>query len=83
MIVNDLKKKFEGLKGSWVKEFPNVLWMYRMTPRRSTSESHFFMTYGTEAVILIEISLLSSRVACFAQGHNNESIIGNLDALEE
>ena len=41
------------------------------------------MTYGTEAVILIEISLLSSRVACFAQGRNNESMIGNLDALEE
>ena len=41
------------------------------------------MTYDTKAVIPIEINLLSSRVACFAKGRNDESMIGNLDALEE
>lgn len=41
----------------------------------------FSMTYGTEAVIPIEINLLSSRVVCFAEGRNDESMISNLDAL--
>ena len=54
-----------------------------MTPKRSTGETPFSMTYGTKAVISIEISLLSSRVVCFAKGRNDESMIGNLDALEE
>ena len=41
----------------------------------------FSMTYSTKAVIPIEISLLSSRVVCFAEGRNDESMISNLDAL--
>ena len=61
----------------------NVLWAYRTTPKRSTGETPFSMTYGTEVVILVEISLLSSRVAGFMQNHNDECMIGNLDALEE
>ena len=36
-----------------------------MTPRRSTGETPFSMTYGAKAVISVEVSLLSSRVAGF------------------
>ena len=43
----------------------------------------FSMTYGTEAIIPIEISLSSLRVVDFTQSHNDECMIGNLDALEE
>ena len=65
MIINGLKKRLEGAKGNWVEELPNIMWAYRMTPRRSTGETPFSMTYSTEAVIPIEISLSCSRVACF------------------
>ena len=54
-----------------------------MTPRRSTVETPFSMTYDTEAVIPNEISLLSLRMSCFTQGHNDECMVSNLDALEE
>ena len=54
-----------------------------MTPRRSIVETPFSMTYDTEAVIPIEISLLSLRMSCFTQGHNDECMVSNLDALEE
>lgn len=50
-IVNVLKKRLEGTKGNWVKELLNVLWAYRTTPRRSTDETPFSMTYGAEAVL--------------------------------
>lgn len=46
-------------------------------------ETPFSITYGTEVVTPIKISLLSPRVAYFEQEHNNEGLIGNLDALEE
>jgi len=49
----------ERAKGRWVEELPNVLWAYRTTPRRSTREMPFSMTYGTEIVILVEIRLES------------------------
>lgn len=41
------------------------------------------MTYGVEAIMLVEISLLSSKISSFAQRRNDEHMIGNLDALEE
>ena len=51
VIVNELKKRLDDAKGKWVEELPHVLWTYRTTPRRSTEETLFSMTYGVEAVI--------------------------------
>ena len=55
------------MKGNWVEELPNVLWAYQTTLRRSTGETPFSMTYGTEAIILVEVSLSSSKVTGFMQ----------------
>lgn len=41
------------------------------------------MTYRAKAVMLVEVSLLSSRITSFEQGWNKEHMIGSLDALEE
>lgn len=56
-ILNGLKKRLDGAKGRWAKELPNVLWAYRTTPRRSTGETPFSLTYGAKAVILAEANL--------------------------
>lgn len=61
-IVNGLKKRLEGAKGNRVEELLSVPWAYRTTPRRSTGEISFSITYGTEAVVPIEVNLLSMRV---------------------
>ena len=79
MIVSGLKKRLEGAKGNWVEELLNILWAYQTTPRRSTREITFSMTYGTEAVIPIEISLSSMRVIDFMRSNNDKYLIGNLD----
>ena len=39
-------------------------------------EMPFSMTYGAEAVIPVEVSLSSSKVAGFTQGHNDECMVG-------
>ena len=65
VIVNGLKKRLDGAKGKWAKELPNVLWAYRTTPRRSTGETPFSLTYGAEAVIPVEVNLCSAWVEGF------------------
>ena len=50
---------------------------------RLTSETPFFMTYGAEVVILVEISMTSMRVVGFFPGSNDAQVSENLDFLEE
>ena len=59
-IVNRLKKRIDGVKGRCAEELPSVLWAYCTTPRRSTGETLFSMTYGAEAVIPTEVNLCSA-----------------------
>ena len=61
VIVSGLKKMLDDAKGGWVEELPHVLWMYRTTRRRSTRETPFSMSYGTEVVIPIETGFPTLR----------------------
>ncbi|XP_075636692.1 uncharacterized protein LOC142608921 [Castanea sativa] len=82
-IVSRLKKRLEGAKGRWAKELPSVLWAYRTTPRRSTRETPFSLTYGAEVVIPAEVNLCSARVAGFAPNENEKLMAKQLNLLEE
>ena len=82
-IVNELKRMLEGAKGRWADEFPNVLWAYRATPRRSTGEILFSLTYGAEAVIPAEVNLYSALVSGFSLAKNSELMMKQLNMLEE
>lgn len=82
-IVNGLKKRLEGVKANWAEELLSVLWAYRTTPRWSIGETPFFMTYGAEAVILVEISMTSMGVTDFSLDSNDTRMAENLDSLEE
>ena len=82
-IVNELKKRLDSVKGRWAKELPNVLWAYRTTPKRSTGETLFSLTYGAEAMILAEVNLCSARVVGFDPAQNNGLMAKRLNWLEE
>ena len=83
VIVNGLKRRLEGAKRNWAEELPNVLWAYRTTPRRSTGETLFSLTYGAEAVIPAEVNLCSAWVSEFNTKQNEGQLTGCLDLLEE
>ena len=83
VIVNGLKKRLDDAKGRWVKELPHVLWTYRTTPRRSTGETPFTMTYGAEAVILLEANFPMLRTNSFTPSGNDELLGESLDLIEE
>ena len=71
VIVNGLKKKLDDAKGKWVEELSHVLWMYRNTPRRSTAETPFSMTYGAEVVVPLETGFPTLRTSSFNPNNNN------------
>ena len=80
-IVNGLKKRLDSAKGRWAKELPNVLWAYQTTPRGSTRETLFSLTYGAEAVIPTDVNLCSARVAAFTPFQNERLMVKCLDLL--
>ena len=81
--MNGLKKRLDNAKGKWVEELSHVLWTYRTTPRRSTGETPFSMTYRAEAVIPLEIGFPTLRTNSFTPS-NNDGLLGkSLDLIEE
>ena len=78
-----MKKRLDNAKGMWVKELPHVLWTYHTTPRSSTGETLFLMTYGTEAVIPIKLGFPTLRTDQFSVKENNCLFSASLDLDEE
>ena len=83
VIVSGLKKRLDDAKGKWVEELPHVLWTYRTTPRRSTGETLFSLTYEAEAVIPLEIGFPMTRTSSFNPKDNDEQLTRNLDLIKE
>jgi len=61
VILNELNKRLDTVKGKWIKELIEVLWAYRCTPQTSTLNTPYSLTYGIEAMIPIELGLPSLR----------------------
>lgn len=64
-------------------ELLSVLWAYRTTARTPTIETPFNLTFGTKAVILMEIGLTSFKATMFNESKNDEELKVNLDLLDE
>ena len=60
-----------------------MLWAYRTTPRRSTGETSFSLTYGVEAVIPVKVNLCSAWVDRFDLIQNDLMMAERLDLLDE
>ncbi|GKD23279.1 reverse transcriptase domain-containing protein [Tanacetum coccineum] len=80
----------EGIKArlgednkNWVEEVPHVLWAHRTMIKTSNGDTPFSLTYGTEAMIPVEIGVPSLRCAEINQAENDEGLLLNLDILEE
>ena len=82
-LLKIIKTKLDDAKGTWPEELPNILWAYRTTARTPTGETPFRLTYRTEAVILVEIGVTSTRRAAFNEEENDDKLRLNLDCLDE
>ena len=54
-MLKIIKAQLDDVRGTWPEELSNVLWAYRTTTRTLTGETPFRLTYGTEAVIPVEV----------------------------
>ena len=71
------------MKGAWLEELPNIMWAYRTTARTLTRETPFRLTYGTEAIIPIEVEVASIRREVLHEEDNDDQLRINLDCLDE
>ena len=83
VIVNGIKKRLDDAKGKWVEELPHVLWTYRTTPRRSTGETPFSLTYGVETVIPLKTGFSTLKTSLFNPNSNDNLLERGLDLIEE
>nr|GFA05928.1 reverse transcriptase domain-containing protein [Tanacetum cinerariifolium] len=72
----------EGNK-NWVEELPRVLWAHRTMIKSSHGDMLFSLTYGTEAVIPVEIGMPTYRTVAVDMVNNDKELRLNLDLLEE
>ena len=66
-----------------MEELPHIFWTYQTTPRRSTGETHFSMTYGTKVVIPLGTGFPTLRTSSLTPGNNDGLLKKSLDLIEE
>ena len=76
-MLKIIKTRLEGANGAWPKELQNVLWAYRTTTRVPIGETPFRLTFGTEAVISVEVGLTSYRVKTYEDQKNQQELNSN------
>ncbi|KAK3017080.1 hypothetical protein RJ639_007011 [Escallonia herrerae] len=82
-LLQGIKKKLDGAKGLWVDELPKILWAYNTTTRTATGETPFSLSFGTDALIPVEIGLPSLRLTTHDPVQNEEDLRANLDLLDK
>ena len=82
-LLKIIKTKLDDEKGIWPEKLPNILWAYRTTARTPTGETPFRLTYGTKAVIPVEVGVSSTRRVVFSKEGNDDKLRLNLDCLDE
>jgi hypothetical protein len=78
-IYNDLNK----FGKRWIKELPSVVWSLRTTPSRATCFSLFFLVYGAEAILPMDLEYGSPRTKAYDDQSNQTNREDSLDQLEE
>ena len=82
-LLKIIKTRLEGAKGAWPEELQNVLWACKTTTRVPTKETPFRLTFGTEAVIPVEVGLTSFQVKTYEDQKNQQELNNNLDLIDE
>nr|KYP32410.1 hypothetical protein KK1_046923 [Cajanus cajan] len=82
-VIQELKKRLGSAKGQWVDELPSILWAYHCTPQSTTQETPYRLTFGADAMILVEVGEMSHRHRVFDNEQNAQEVTVNLDLIDE
>ncbi|GKD79955.1 reverse transcriptase domain-containing protein [Tanacetum coccineum] len=78
-----VKARLDERSKDWSDEIPHVLWAHRTMIKSSDGDTSFSLTYGTEAIIPVEIGMPTLRTTEIDMVQNDEALEINLDLLEE
>lgn len=78
-----MKKRLDQAGWNWVNEPNTVLWAYRTSSKEETGDTPFSLAYGTDAIILVEVGLNTSKIRAFPQPNNDETVREELDRVYE
>ena len=71
------------MKGKWTKELHSVLWAYHTTTQSTTDEMPYRLTFGSEAMIPVEVGEPNWRRMNFDEDRNDQDKHIDLDLLSE
>ena len=87
MILQGIKTRvFDWLKSysrHWVHELPTVLWSLWTTPSWAIAETPFFLVFGAEAMLPLEIALQSPRVSNYSKDDQVALPKDDINVIEE
>ena len=87
MVLDGLRTRVEeprsNKEGRWMKELLPVVWGLRTQPSKATGQSPFFMVYGSEAVLPVDILYGSPRVQHYNEGEVEQQRMVDIDTAEE
>nr|KYP74108.1 Pol polyprotein [Cajanus cajan] len=75
VILRELKKRLGNAKGQWADGLSNIL--------STTQETPYRLTYGADAMILVEIGETSHRRQVFNSEQNAQELAADLDLIDE
>ncbi|GJR43214.1 integrase, catalytic region, zinc finger, CCHC-type containing protein [Tanacetum coccineum] len=82
-IVNGMEQRLGKNHQDWVDELPQVLWVHKTSAESSNEETPFSLTYSSESVDPIEISVETKQIKEFEVKKNEKRLREKLDLLEE
>jgi hypothetical protein len=88
MILEALRKKVfdknEKFTGKWIRELPYVVWSLRTQPSRALhGNTHFFMVYGSEAVLPTDLKFGAPSLIFENIAEAEATRLEDVDILEE
>ncbi|GJV03155.1 reverse transcriptase domain-containing protein [Tanacetum coccineum] len=82
-LMEGIRARLGRKRAGWVDELPNVLWAHRTSLKQSNGETPFSLTYGSEAVIPVEIGMPTHRTMMIREDENKNELCLNMDLLQE
>jgi transposase InsO family protein len=87
MILQGLNPRiFDRLNKSgrkWLQELPVVVWSLKTTPSWATGFTPFFLVYGAEAILPMDLEYGSPRFRGYNEGTNQRACEDSLDQLDK
>jgi hypothetical protein len=87
LILDGLKKRLYDKKtkkgGKWIDEISLVVWGLGTQPSKATGHSPFFLIYGSEAILPVDVMWKCPRLEMFEEGEANTARHLELDSAEE